>query len=220
MFDLSFSKPEEIKKKLMDMPLAEVREAIHTRVAGIGSVAGPGLLSRVPYRKILDLAFVYFIEKEQEGRRELIYIDNEMLDKWGTGIEELHDLAMKNTIKDKPAMFLPLGEVMDESDPIPGNEGLFILSAKGMFMGACAMFYPGRLKEISGMFGCGLTILPSSVHECIVLPQDDPGKINRLYEIVKGVNDNVLDPKDILSYSVYRYSAENDELSIAKKTTD
>jgi hypothetical protein len=59
-----------------------------------------------------------------------------------------------------------------------------------------------------------LYILPSSIHECILIP--DNGKMNKaaLKEMVKGVNDSQVSADEVLSNEVYYYDLITDEFHI------
>ena len=60
-----------------------------------------------------------------------------------------------------------------------------------------------------------LYILPSSVHELILVPAYEYIDVYQLYEMVKEVNDTVVALGDILSYNVYKYCKETDQIVIA-----
>lgn len=61
-----------------------------------------------------------------------------------------------------------------------------------------------------------LIILPSSLHELIVLPENQyTGDCEACAEMVKNVNTSVVLPEDYLSDHVYTYNRDTQELEIA-----
>lgn len=63
--------------------------------------------------------------------------------------------------------------------------------------------------------GDGFLVIPSSVHETIVLPPRDEEEYRQLAEMVREVNDTQVDIEERLSYHVYMYSRDEEALKIA-----
>ena len=59
-----------------------------------------------------------------------------------------------------------------------------------------------------------LFILPSSVHEVIIVPSDVECRPEQFREMVADVNANVVSKEEILSDTVYYYSLADDQISI------
>ncbi|MCD7763623.1 MAG: DUF5688 family protein [Lachnospiraceae bacterium] len=68
------------------------------------------------------------------------------------------------------------------------------------------------LRQIGGDY----YVLPSSLHECIILPAKDSGYMQAEYlqEMVREVNQKTVEIDDLLGDSVYRYYADTDKLAI------
>jgi hypothetical protein len=78
------------------------------------------------------------------------------------------------------------------------------------------MMNKDMLRETAEKFGKDLMILPSSIHEVLLIPaKDDEMNADELRQMVREVNDTQLALNEILSYHVYRYSQETEEISIA-----
>ena len=75
--------------------------------------------------------------------------------------------------------------------------------------GASALFYPEFLEQVAKRFRGKFFILPSSIHELILVP-DYGEDVKGLKEIVSDVNDNsdAVTEEDFLSNSVYHYDAK------------
>ena len=90
---------------------------------------------------------------------------------------------------------------------------MFILTNDIKTNGAICMTYPNVLKDFANEQEMDLFIIPSSVHEVILVPKKD-GSAKRLNEILNDVNQNSVDPIEILSNRIYSYSRELDEVVI------
>lgn len=90
---------------------------------------------------------------------------------------------------------------------------MFILTNDIKTNGAICMMYPNVLKDFANEQGVDLFVIPSSVHEVILVPKKD-GSAKRLNEILNDVNQNSVDPIEILSNRIYSYSRDVDEVVI------
>ena len=87
-------------------------------------------------------------------------------------------------------------------DDIPA---MFVLTNKDGVDGATCIVYRGLLERIKRRLGRGFYIIPSSVHEVLILPENSGYDKESLENIVSEVNSTVLSPMDILSENVYYY---------------
>ena len=74
--------------------------------------------------------------------------------------------------------------------------------------GASVIVYPGFLERVRESLGGDFYILPSSIHEVLIIPMSDPmGNLSpaELDTLVREVNENELAPSDILSNHAYAY---------------
>jgi len=104
-------------------------------------------------------------------------------------------------------------ELFDTTAPEKGRGIIYVLSNNIGVYGATAMLYPDIIKEFADTMGADLFILPSSLHEVILVLDDGYGcNIDSLKEMVMDVNMQVLDMDDILSDSVYKYSRATNKI--------
>ena len=127
-----------------------------------------------------------------------IKITNELLDKYGVSKEELHKAAMQNSEKIFPAKYYKT------NDLVPFN----ILTNEIGYLGAAALFYPNQMEKIAASLGGNYFVLPSSIHEVLVLPDDGNLNYMELEQMVKEVNETTVDRKDQLSNNVYYYDSK------------
>lgn len=90
---------------------------------------------------------------------------------------------------------------------------MFILTNDIKTNGAVCMMYPNVLKDFAEEKGLDLFIIPSSIHEVLLVPKKS-GSAKRLNEILNDVNKNSLDSVEILSNKIYSYSRKLDEVVI------
>ncbi len=90
-------------------------------------------------------------------------------------------------------------EAMRES-----GEAMNILSNTKMINGAAQILNPDVMKTIADKLGDGFWILPSSIHEVIIVPAE-MGDAATFTQMVKEVNAAEVAPQDVLSDHVYRY---------------
>ena len=185
------------------------------RVRLLSRRANEDFLTLVPYR---DMGNDLVLIAEMVSGEFSAVITNDILDSTGLSQEQLFEDAMATSVCDDPAVLYDLQEAAIEMDSecgltaedldllgceylSPSSGPAYVLSTRGMFRGARALFYPGITDRLHSLLG-DFYILPSSVHELIVLREDgqDPAA---LAEMVRSANDTVVAEADILSYDVY-----------------
>ncbi|MBP5528476.1 MAG: hypothetical protein J6X80_00340 [Lachnospiraceae bacterium] len=186
------------------------------------------LLSTVPHKKFLDLAVVYYIAiKEDIFESASILINNAHLELWGKGMEDIDRLAKENCPKIlKPELKSMAQTLMEfirhdnkESDEL--NEdmlsecGMYVLSNEKKQFGASAILYDNVIKEFSESLNSDLYILPSSVHEVIMIPSVLVDSVDKLNDMICEVNATQVPLIDILSNHSYYYSRDKECITCA-----
>ena len=93
--------------------------------------------------------------------------------------------------------------------------GIYILSNTQGRYGAAALFYPEVKELIAQKVGKSYFVLPSSLHEVIIVPDNGSHTPEALERMVKEVNRTQVAPEDILCDRVMRYDRQRKELSVA-----
>lgn len=105
----------------------------------------------------------------------------------------------------------------EEPDEDRGEEDapFYVLTTSSGINGAACMLYSGVLEKFAEQRGNDIIILPSSVHEVLLL--EDTGEIDymALTELVKCINATEVPTQDILSEKVYRYERCSGKVVIA-----
>ena len=167
-------------------------------------------LKDTPHINWNDLAvtFYYAMEKEvMEGGS--IAIRRQHMLMWKQNAESLYRLAARNTKRGMPDHLVSMRELVMEltgawirdEDALP----MYVLTNREKRFGAAAMLYSERIRELAEKFGSDLLILPSSVHEVLLIPDDRCREYSVYRQMVEEVNRTQVAPEEVLSYGLYRY---------------
>lgn len=152
-----------------------------------------------------------------------IRVTKAMCQKFGWNEKETLHHALENTEKLFPYSVFPLYELLQKTidstditikDIPPVGNGMMVLTNNRGINGALAAFYPGVLKEISEKHGKSLFLLPSSIHEFIILEDNGIYNPEQLEQMVMEVNRSAVEPEEILSDNVYYYGFISGILSV------
>jgi hypothetical protein len=194
----------------------------------VNAEANREMLSVVPHEDFKDLAVTFFypFEHDEIGKGSIL-IRNEHLQKWGVTEKELMEAARVNTPKLFPPRCVPMEDVLLQlmsHAPEGGAElperpfreealPMHVLTNGDRTYGAGVMMYDDYLAKVAEAAGCDLYVIPSSLHELIVLPRDGEMKGEMLRNLVREVNETQVDPQERLSYNVYEYDRQTQVLS-------
>lgn len=139
-------------------------------------------------------------------------ITNDIADQNDLNMSMIFTIAMENMQKKHPAKLINMETALfgGESENILDSEnteltGMSVLQSDGMeSFGAIALVYKGLTDKIYDLFG-NCFILPSSVHECILV--NDSFDADELKQMVIQANRTVVDAQDVLSNSVFKIDA-------------
>ena len=175
------------------------------------------LLEQVPHKRILDLAVVFYCLLDNEyGRSATALIYNNNLKNWNVTIDDVYKAALKNTpdllhskISSMAALFEKCGvnvdgEEVDLKDYVPSD--MYVLTNESKLNGAACILYENVLYDFAQKLGADLYILPSSVHEVILLPKLSMFEKDELVNMVKEVNTEGVAADEVLSDHVYEYN--------------
>ena len=169
-----------------------------------------------------DLAVTYYhLTSFDSGERAIVQIRNMFPEKWEISGEQLREDAWRNTLRDCPAVMKPMDKVLAElqgqAEVQTGGHPLYVLTNSEKVLGAVAIAYPGETERIAEKLGSGYYVIPSSVHECLILPEGgcfDPEDLNGM---VREINRTQVSPQEVLSDHVYYYSREQGRILYAEQ---
>ena len=93
--------------------------------------------------------------------------------------------------------------------------GLLVLTNDEETYGAVSLYLPDVQEQISEAVGGSYFVLPSSVHELLILPDNGDHNARELAMMVKAVNSEMVAPEEKLGDRVLRYDADSARLGIA-----
>ena len=210
--------------------------------AVIGRTRNESLLRTLPHREMGDLACVYRINLfDPSGADGSVLVTSSVMEGFGVTEEQLYQTAVANTLEKNPPSLHRISDVVDSmrapgglteeqkerleennmlddrngdqrgidfSDDIP----LLILSTYGMTRGAAVVFIPEVMDKIQQKLPEGFYVLPSSVHEVMILPREMCGSPEQLDEMICAINETEVAPEDQLSDLCHEYDADKKRL--------
>ena len=201
-------------------------------------------LKELPHKDVGDdLAVTYHVDLGNDGDGSMsVAISNQMMEKYGVSLDELHDQACANMEEISPATFMGIEEVLaglmipgyDEMSPeeknearmdmgMPSQDGansyMYVLSNQSKVFGAAELLDTKTLDTIKEQVG-DFYILPSSVHEVLIVPKTEEMSLKDLEAMVREVNSTQVAPNEVLSDHVYEYDSETKEIFRADKAEE
>lgn len=178
------------------------------------------LLEYLPYRERVDLALVCYVLVELNvNQTATVLIRKEHLKLWNVTEEEVFEEAEKNVRRLLPAKLDRMKDVLACMLELPVEEDddediMYVMSNEIRSFGAACIFYEGVMEMIRAVLKENYYIVPSSVHEVIILPESmAPGK-REMEEVVAAMNETQVEAEEILSDKVYYYNGESRQLSM------
>lgn len=186
------------------------------------------LLEDIPHIEFLDLSIVFqcMVAQEEIGTASIL-IHNVHLKLWDVTAEVLYQAAKENTQKllqyEIKSMTEVLCEILEEEDPEGFNYDecakefsdsvpMYVLSNKSRVEGAACMLYPNLIRDFAQAIGSSFYIIPSSVHELLLLPAGQDDESAEIKDMIKDINDTQVSTEEILSYSLYFYDREKGKI--------
>lgn len=190
------------------------------------------LLKNVPHVLFHDLAIVFYILLARDSQElATIMIQNKFLDAWQVTIEELYQHAITNTKRWFDIAITPVLDMMlrtfaedmteEQKSELYGLLGadagrvpLYVVTNQEKMFGANVLLNKEFLRQFADELDSDLYILPSSVHEVLVIPTSTDAELCILKAIVKEVNRTDVPEEQILSDSVYIYYRATDHVEM------
>lgn len=186
-------------------------------------------LKNIPYREVYDLALIAYIALEEaKNGQATITVTNKNLEMWKVSKEEMFEAAFLNASENTPPKLEKMTTLMrkllkekcfdmemDEKeedidsviDMIEENEGnvMYVLTNNNRINGAYCMIYEEYLRKFAESINSDLFILPSSIHEVLLMPMSCGITKKELECMVRSINSSDLSPGEVLSDNVYEF---------------
>lgn len=187
----------------------------------VGAGQNTEMLENVPHKDMEDLAMTYRI---QLGRNEdgiaSVLVTNELMEGMGVTAEQLHADALDNSARIRPPILKTLDQMLEmpeEMEPMVEIPKMLVLTNEDLIKGAAVAFYPEALDNAAKEIGGSFFVLPSSVHEVLLLPDDGMMKTSELKQMVTEINRAEVLPNERLTDSVYHFDAESRTFELGEK---
>ena len=166
-----------------------------------------------------DLAIVFYVlMAEAKDGTITMGVQYPQMKMWGVSTEELYQQAMKNATAILPAELTPMRDVLKgmlRTEDVGSNPEYRLCSVKPTAQ------FRGSLRDISGCTGDDsgrsreddFYLVPSSVHEMMILPEHGVIGKDRFRNSIREVNEKILPPEEFLSNHAYFYSREEKKVS-------
>ena len=167
-------------------------------------------LAKGPYSALANLVVRILFNLDKGAASKLVTYD--LMKIWGVETEGLHELAARNMTRLTPGTFRGMSVVMNalcggKTDVLDSeNEMFFVLSNEGGWYGAFAVLDDKIMKNVVERVGEEFYVLPSSVHELLVVSLNMGMDVGQLKEMVTSINASEVTPEERLSDYVYRYT--------------
>ena len=189
----------------------EFEDTANLRVRLLNIVRNSDYLSTVPH---MDCGCGLALVAEVRSGEFRAVVTEGLFESMGLSRSELFDTALDNSSAADPPVLYELAELLmkghdlctdlltEDRRPCIPADSLYLLSNRDCFRGSAVLFYPGLLERLNGLFGGSFFVLPSSVHEVLLLPEAD-GDPERLAEIIGNANRTVVSEEDYLSDDLF-----------------
>lgn len=172
----------------------------------------------VIHDELEDLAVIYcfMITEAEEPKHHIIMISNDILDAIGYTEDQIKRQAVTNAINKQPMQVSSIGSFISRVyklsrvynldpqgllEPIP----MYVATVSDCQFGAKVLAYPGYFEYAAAIVGGSYYILPSSIHELILLADDGTLTVEELQNTVREINETEVSESDFLSNEVYHY---------------
>ncbi len=184
------------------------------------------MLLDVPHFEYLDMSiiFCYVVESDKWNSSNIsgtIVLHNNHIELWNKTPEAIYEIAKKNT----PVIYEPeLCHIKDIIDRMGGDifhyDGdigelpLYVITNKQKQFGAGSILYEGFLEKFSISYQHNIYLIPSSIHEMILVLDNGFVDPDILKNMIYQVNRECLTDTEVLSDSLYYYDYSKRELRL------
>lgn len=215
---------ETISTEVSFLNFEQVKEMITPML--VNTKANRQMLMQMPHMEVEDLSIICKLDIPTLAMDSTAHtkINYTLMDNWGVSKDKLFLQAFENARMKDEAVLTSISEVIregyfdipettnllhgEEVAQIDSDEMMLVLSNESRSYGATAILYPGVAEKISEFFPQGYYVLPSSLHETLIVPKSARLSARELGAMVREVNDVAVSKEDVLSDRVYEFDKE------------
>ena len=202
----------------------------HLAIKLVNTQANRKMLQEMPHENIEDLSAICYVDfpvDSGEGKATL-EVRNQHLSIWNIDAKKIFQQARSNTQPVNTSILQSMDEMMlsifneeghstnllNESVEfgLRSHDMLYALTNMEKQYGASMITQPEVLNKLEQLFPEGFYVLPSSVHEVLIVPDNGEVEPRRLGEMVREVNRAEVEREEVLSDRVYSYDKEKHQI--------
>ncbi len=176
-------------------------------------------LSNLVSNGFLDLKVCYYISDDDGGMR---MISNELLHTLDIPADLIRSQALENMqsshsygIRDLEGVLIHMCATKMPCTPdLQSPLQIYILTNTKGFLGASGLLLEDLLTDFADLIENSFFILPSSIHEVLLVPESSGIDIGTLSEMVCAVNKSHVSPQEVLSDHAYHYDRETGKIHV------
>ena len=202
-------KNDLVKQAERVMNYEEIKENIFPMV--INYQKNQSYLKDIPHERVLNLAVIPVVDVSEDSE---LKVTNQLMKQWGKTTQEIIRQAKNNSAEKNPVSVFTIesliGIPMDMDNP-----RMYIVTNKERKYGATSIMDTEVFEQLRAEMG-ELYILPSSIHELIVISSENVDPVE-LEEMVQTINQQEVEEAERLSDHIYRYDGKEIQMLVHGK---
>lgn len=212
---------EDIDKRMSNLTeinalFADKADLSRVQVELINTANNFEVLKDVPHMEICDLSVIFRLNLGDDASvivNSRVAEESKLLENAAVPFEKL----LRQVEKNYPPVISHLSDVIEEMTeeklPDADENPAYVVTTGGSPFGAAVLAYRGFLMSFAEKIGGAYWILPSSLYEVLIVPDEGAANGDELFEMVCNVNKTVVSPADVLSDNVYYFDPGEETLS-------
>lgn len=170
-----------------------------------------------PFSRLGEFLLAYQIQiGDGHGGFYATQVTDDMLKEWGIDEAELHEIAVANMNLPGNYQLLPMEEAtgirIDSSVKPEDRPEIYVLTSRAKVNGATVIYSDEVKQKVASTVGGDYYLLPSSIHEWVVISKRWAQRTEKMEHMVQDINDTSVEDEDFLSNHVYEYDAEKEQM--------
>ncbi len=183
------------------------------------------MLQTMPYIPFLDMAITFHVVIGIDHKyMQTVKIDHKLQEQWNVSVECLLKMAENNTEQILPFEIYDMERLAAKHgyEHLPFEEELrdtnmiVMTNSVGLY-GASAILYPGLFEALAQELECDIYVIPSSVHEMILIPAENQSVYAELSLMIHEINQRFVPSDEVLSEQVYVFVREENKFITREK---
>lgn len=206
----AFNNRLKLSKSALYKPWEEAKEYLQVKV--INAAWNKDNLKEIPHINYLDLAIIFTVGGlEEDIEWTGLTVKYEHLKKWGIELAEFLETAIKKIYGEEEFSIRGVDECLNPKWRVLGTDDgiIYVMTNKQEEFGATAIVRVDLIREFANKVQSDLYIIPSSLHEILLIPTNKMNDRALLKKSLKTVNQFLVKPSDCLSENIYYFDRQS-----------